>query len=819
MRKTSYFIIIFLLLNNILITANAQNSPKVDWSKKIGGNKSQRGFSVLELYDHSLAIASTKIQSFDLRLSLVKTDLNGNTTNERIFTHACPYSARLIKSKDNNLVVNSLSFSLNENSSFLLMKTDLNFNKKFERQYLNNKDFTTNVILCSDGGYLLMGNTLNINGKNNPYIVRTNSMGDLIWKKQYKHLECVCNSAVQTQDNGFLLAGGIKDLDGNTHFWFAKVTPKGNLMWEKSITNETGKINDIIQTEDGYFLGVGDYYSSFTTNGNVIKIDESGNVIWSKRFGGTRNDEMKRIIKDSENKYLIGGSTKSKSVDDWDFWLLSIDNNGELLWETRYGDTGPQKAFDLTKTFDDGIVMVGYTSYNRLKKNIYLVKFKFSIRERATNYVQQKLQIWQTKGKFEKLDDYNQRVNENTRQQFCYKVSDEFFEQIGKPIFDKDIKVATVDYDTENEIFRINLSYFNSIYIPVPIDEAPSFDKNFKNLSFENIKYNLTKKDKLEIYKLTIHNPHNNKTYFFDGSQQINYNNKVIENNFSPIEILPTEESKQPDNQQNIDTDCNIPKTTTTNNNRYALIIGNANYIESGSDMVDIKYSINDAKIFKEYAVNILGVPNDNNHIYYIENANVTYMKRYIDNFSKLIKNKSEGEFYVYYSGHGMQNPENETFIVPVGVTSSYINNFGIKLTDFYSQLNPDENKKVIIFLDACFSGGGKSGQLLINAKAGFRTVPKKNNISANLLVFAASSEKQISQEYFEKHHGLFTYFLLKNLKQSKGKITYGELAEKIINNVTTTALNPKNGLKEQTPTINVSPKTANEWKSWSVTQ
>jgi hypothetical protein len=316
---------------------------------------------------------------------------------------------------------------------------------------------------------------------------------------------------------------------------------------------------------------------------------------------------------------------------------------------------------------------------------------------------------------------------------------------------------------------------------------------------------------------MTIKNPVNNKIYFFDASKPVVFNNQTEVTEFEPIEILPFNDDETNNNAVS-DVDTDIPKSGKTYTNRFALIIGNGNYIEHGSDMVDIKYSINDAKIFRQYAVNVLGIPDDGNHIYYIEDANATYIKLYIDNFAKLIKNQSDNsEFFVFYSGHGSQNDQNEAFIVPVGVTSDYIDQFGIKLSDFYNQISPEGNKKVIVFLDACFSGGGKNGQLLINAKAGVRRTPKNNAITSNLLVFAASSDKQISQEYIEKKHGLFTYFLLKNLQQSKGNITFGELSDKIKQDVTTTTLNPQNKFKEQTPNVNINPAIKDKWQNWKV--
>jgi hypothetical protein len=155
--------------------------------------------------------------------------------------------------------------------------------------------------------------------------------------------------------------------------------------------------------------------------------------------------------------------------------------------------------------------------------------------------------------------------------------------------------------------------------------------------------------------------------------------------------------------------------------------------------------------------------------------------------------------------------------LVPVDVTSSYIESFGIKLSEIYEKFTPSNGKKVFFFLDACFSGGGKNGQLLVNAKDGVRRTPKNETAKTNLIVFAASSEDQISQEYLEKNHGLFTFFLLKNLQESQGNISYGELAELIINDVMNTTLNPANNFKVQKPNVNVNPSIEKEWENWRV--
>jgi hypothetical protein len=504
-------------------------------------------------------------------------------------------------------------------------------------------------------------------------------------------------------------------------------------------------------------------------------------------------------------------------------WIVKIDVQGNILWDKTLGGIAEDKAASVCLTFDGGIAVAGYTfSKGAGKKDVWLIKLNFSVREQATAFIQNEINTWQEKGKYEKLEDYYKRVNEITRAQKIKELSNQFFNAIGNPIFEKDKTTAKLEYDSESEIFKISFNYFKPIYLPIPIKEAELFEKNFKTAPFSEIEYNLTQEDRLEIFRVTI--SANNKKYNYLGSNPVIFNNIVVTNNFKPIEIQNNSNNNATEVIQvvelgNSDVDNNIPSSGKTYQNRYALIIGNGKYQENGSDMVNIKYSINDAKTFKEYCVKIMGVPNDNNHIYFIQDAKATDFKLYIDNFSRLISSQPDGQFYFYYSGHGTVNAQNESFLVPVGVTSSYVDDFAVKLSDLYEKLSPEGNKRVFVFIDACYSGGGKTGQLLVNAKDGLRRTPKAEPAKTNLVVFSASSEDQISQEYFEKQHGLFTYFLLKTLKETKGNITYGKLADKIINDVNLTTANPKNNLKLQKPNINVNPTIEKEWELWKVTE
>lgn len=810
---------------------SAQTSLQIEWDKTFGDKKNQSATSVIQNNNYELVLGGSKSVGVGWLPWLIKTDNQGNLIQENsprgVYIHNY---CSVIQTSDNGYATLGFVNSTDENTVSLL-KYSSSLSNQWQKSFGKSEtNYGMDVIKTKDGGFMLLSNSSDFEDKYSINLYKINSSGNQQWTKTY-HSQYMNfgNKIIQTKNEAYVIVGKSQaTADGFADLYALKVDKNGNLKWEFSLEGAGGDEGVyVIEANDGGYLigGNTSSYGAGWVDAWVVKVDENGNKIWNKTFGGRQSDELSTIVSEGAG-YIIVGSTKSSGAGDWDYWIFRIDNVGNLIWEKTFGGSEEEKAKGMTKTFDGGLAVVGHTkSKGAGKKDLWLVKLNFSIRDRATEYVETRINDWQKKGRYEKLEDYQIRVTIHTRQQKITALTDTFFRQIGNPIFDKDIKLANLDYDTESEVFRISLTYYNPMYVPVPIDEAPAFEDNFSNLTFTEMKYNLTTEDKLEIYQSTITNPNNEKVYFYDASKPIVFNSIVVVNDFDPIDITP-EPTNDPTIDDNTvvvgqsDVDVNIPDLGKTNNDRYALIIGNSHYIEHGSDMVDILFSINDAKFFKEYCVKVLGVPDNTNHIYYIEDANATYIKLYIDNFAKLIQSKPAGsEFYVYYSGHGTQDDDGESYLVPVGVKSDYISTFGIKLADFYSQINPGADKKVAVFVDACFSGGGKSGQLLVNAKTGLYRPQNNTSVSSNLMVFAASSEKEISQEYLEKHHGLFTYYLLKTLQDSKGDLTYGELFDRISNDVNTTTLNPQNGFKAQTPNVNVNPAIQNTWRTWEVNE
>ena len=109
----------------------------------------------------------------------------------------------------------------------------------------------------------------------------------------------------------------------------------------------------------------------------------------------------------------------------------------------------------------------------------------------------------------------------------------------------------------------------------------------------------------------------------------------------------------------------------------------------------------------------------------------------------------------------------------------------------------------VMVFLDACFSGAQR-GEGMLMAARGVAIKPKETQPQGNMFVLSATSGQETAMPYKAKNHGMFTYFLLKKLQESKGNATLRELSDYVIKNVReqSNAVNKK----PQTPTLNASP-------------
>ena len=257
--------------------------------------------------------------------------------------------------------------------------------------------------------------------------------------------------------------------------------------------------------------------------------------------------------------------------------------------------------------------------------------------------------------------------------------------------------------------------------------------------------------------------------------------------------------------------DKNIP-TNRKVNNRFALVIGNEDYASSQFGLQkeqNVDYAVNDAIVFEQYALKTLGVKKEN--MFSITDATSGIMSQEIKKVIKLTELEGkDAELIIYYAGHGFPDDQQVPHLIPVDVSGGDLSR-AINLQELYKSLGNLKAKKVTVFLDACFTGGGRESGLM--ASRGIKVKPKEGSLGGSLVVFSASSGDQSSLPFNKEKHGAFTYHLLKALQDSEGDISYGDLYDAINIEVNKTTL--RNQTMEQTPKVNTSSKVINDWRNW----
>ena len=257
------------------------------------------------------------------------------------------------------------------------------------------------------------------------------------------------------------------------------------------------------------------------------------------------------------------------------------------------------------------------------------------------------------------------------------------------------------------------------------------------------------------------------------------------------------------------DVDENLPTTTTNNHNSFAVIIANEQY----QDIAAVPYANNDGAIFAEYCKKSLGLPATNVHL--VKNATLNNMKREI-NWLKQVSDAYKGTARIifYYAGHGIPDETTrDAYLLPVDGLGTDITT-GLSLQEIYTTLGELKAKSITVFLDACFSGSMRDGNMIASAR-GVAIKAKSSAPKGNMVVLSAASGDETAYPYKEKHHGLFTYYLLKKLQASNGNTSLGELQSYIADEVAKKSI-VVNG-KSQTPTVLPSVNVGDSWKSWTL--
>lgn len=450
----------------------------------------------------------------------------------------------------------------------------------------------------------------------------------------------------------------------------------------------------------------------------------------------------------------------------------------------------------------------------------------------------QELDEWQKKGEFESTAKWKERVNDTTRNKKINKaiekykrvykdIVQEFYatkEKNRKNKFNPEQLVLST-YDADNETFLIKSrnEVVADILLPVRVEFAQDFKANWERIKMTaSLKYVPNGND---VALTSISFSDGSNTYTYDNNTQAKYSVTEIDYNFRPIEVginnwaqgetSQQDLDKRPNNAVEVkklsagnlaDVDINIPTNSSNNANTFAVIIGNEDY----QQVAKVPYALNDAKIFAAYCEKTLGLPKSNIRTY--ENATFGIILSALADAKAIAEAYNGGiNMFFYYAGHGVPNEkDNSAYLLPIDADGKQIEAC-FSVTRLYSELNSLKANSVTVFMDACFSGAQRGEGMLASAR-GVAIKAKNAAPQGNMVVFSAASGDETAYPYKEKGHGLFTYFLLKKLNETKGDVTLGELGDYITSNVKQQSVVVNR--KSQTPTVTVSQLVSDSWRN-----
>ncbi len=435
----------------------------------------------------------------------------------------------------------------------------------------------------------------------------------------------------------------------------------------------------------------------------------------------------------------------------------------------------------------------------------------------AKSFVEERIEKWQDKDPYETIEEYKARVTLKTRdakiKSLLKEAENSYIKMYAREVRISDFRLCP--YDAEHEVFLAE-SEFGDVLIPVPRanNEARIFESGWNATQCINPLY-IIDNDKIVLRALTFVTPTGN-SYRYDDNGAMDYTQTEVDIQFADIDYDSLGSGKsinarpKPGKEKVVigmsDVDKNIPVTKVVNENTFAVVIANENY-----NMVSpVPMALNDGKVFCEYCHKTLGIPED--HIRFYNNATYGMMLHAMTDIQHIAE-AYRGDINVifYYAGHGFPNESTkDAYLLPIDGDGVHTE-ASYSLERLYSELSGLNVRAVYVFLDACFSGARRDGQMLVSARS-VVAKPRPAAPQGNMIVFSAASGEETAFPYDEKGHGLFTYYLLKKLRESKGNATMEEISNYVIENVRQKSITVNK--KMQNPQIIPSHSLITSWKN-----
>ena len=229
-----------------------------------------------------------------------------------------------------------------------------------------NQDAAHSIALTADGGYIVAGIYNEMANLGDGWVFKIDGSGTLLWEQTFDGPKQNSLDAIQAVSDGGFVAAGIRDAHVNFSagaFWVIKLDESGNLLWEKTFgdtlnSNLTHWAHAIMETSDGDILAAGETEASiigFDGHPYIVKLDQQGNTQWQTTLQDeTLMGAVYSLHENSEAGYMLAGTSQLMAS------LIQLDNYGNFKWSKDFQAYWTMKALSLTATADNNYLLAGY---------------------------------------------------------------------------------------------------------------------------------------------------------------------------------------------------------------------------------------------------------------------------------------------------------------------------------------------------------------------------------------------------------------------------------------------------------------------------
>ena len=374
----------FLILFVLQCLPTLMHGQMTTFQKIYPSSINQGGQDVLPTADGGYIIAGKTENNIinDLDILINKTNNLGEIVWTKTYGGSRPdYANCILQTIDGYLILGySQSFGGGDQDNYLL-KINTVGDTLWTKVYggYGNED-GKEIVATADGNYVIVGGSNSVNFSNNDMqLIKIDPLGHVIWTKYYGGGTTYesARSVKLCLDGGFIIAGKtLSIVNALASVYLVKINSSGDTLWTKTYSGPNsyeGK-SIVVNSDGSYTLCVDDSSSTHDSDVRVMNINSSGAIVWNKSYGGTDKDICKMIQLNNDGSYIVTGISRSFGWGDPEMWLLKINTSGDTIWTANYGGPGHEHCYATRQTPDGGFISIGLTRSFSVNARTFLVK-------------------------------------------------------------------------------------------------------------------------------------------------------------------------------------------------------------------------------------------------------------------------------------------------------------------------------------------------------------------------------------------------------------------------------------------------------------